>query len=124
MSDLSAFFAHGAANTNSLREFLSWPMRLPTPEARHRSTGAPVIVVVGRSLTVQVLEAGTGRELAFGEFSYGSIGWESFDRERFCVTGDAMVQAAVKRSLWFFARGIVNASWVHASRRRELRHVA
>lgn len=123
-TDLSAFFRHGAANTNSLRDCLSWSMLLPTAERIHVRYGLPVVVVVGRSLSVQVLETVTGREIAFGEFSHGSVGWESLDVERFCVTADSMVQDAVKRALWFFAKGICDASWISPSRQRELRHVA
>lgn len=125
MSNLAPFFSHAAANTNAReRDCLSWSMRIPSPDPLHRQHGARVIVVVGQSLTVQVIEAYTGRELAYGELSRGAIEWASFDDARFCKTASAMVQENVKRALFFFARGIVSAEWIHVGRRGELRHVA
>jgi hypothetical protein len=123
-SNLDPFITHAAANTNAFRDCLSWSMRIPSPDPQHRRHGAYVVVVVGKSLTVQVIEACTGRELAFGELCRGAVAWESFNEERFCKTASEMVQDRVRRALFFFARGIVSSEWIHMSRRGELRHVA
>jgi hypothetical protein len=123
-ADLSAFFRHSAANSNALGEYLTWTMRVPSPARMHRDLGMPVIVVVGKALTVQVLEQGSGVELAFGDVTRGAIAWDHHNVERLCATAEEMVRARVGDALAVFAKGLVPPTWVHSARRRELRRVA
>lgn len=113
-----------AANSNALGNELSWSQRLPSPESLQTRCGLSVVVVVGRDLSVQVLDQLTGRELAFGAVSFGTVAWESLDVARLCETAEGMVIARIRDVMRLFRRGYVPYAWIEESRRMELRHVA